>query len=255
MADPHIVCFDLETLPNLPEALRVWPNLGNYPGLTLKASVSTIICAGWKILGSDSVQCIHAWDFPEWATDVNDDRKLCIALYEVLKGADCVITHNGKRFDWKFMQTRLRFHDLPPLPAIHHVDTCAEAKRNLYVLNNRLNTVARFLTDKEKKQHEGWDLWVKVHGRDPEAMKTMSEYCMQDVVVLEEVFQSMRPLIQSMPNYNLFSPLKEKACPRCGSSRIRSEGKRHTKTRSYRRYICQDCHGWSHTDIKDEVPR
>lgn len=255
MADPHIIVWDIETLPNLPEALKVWPQLSNYPGLTLRASISTIICAGWKVLGSDDTHCINAWDFPSWVENVNDDLAVCEAIYAVLRDADCVITHNGKRFDWKFLQTRLRFHKLDPLPDLYHVDTCAEAKKHLFVFNNRLNTVARFLTEKEKLEHEGWELWVKVHNRDPESMQKMSDYCKQDVVVLEEVFRSLQPLVKTLPNANLFNPVKLNVCPNCGSSRLRSEGKRYTKTKAYRRYICADCKRWSHTDIKDEVPR
>jgi hypothetical protein len=253
MSDPRIVLFDLETLPDLPRALRLWTTLSNYPGITLR--VSSIICAGWKVLGSDEVHCINAWDFPGWASDVNDDRDLCAALYEVLKDADCVVTHNGKRFDWKFVQTRLIFHGFPPLPQLHHVDTCAEAKRHLFMPNNRLNTIAQTFTNAEKMEHEGWELWVKVHGRDPVAMKTMTEYCMKDVLVCEEVFRALRPLIKGLPNQNLFSPMKEKVCPGCGSTRIVSNGKRYTATRAYRRYQCTDCRLWSHTNLKDEVPR
>ena len=256
MADPRIVLFDLETLPNLPEALKVWPQLSNYPGQTLKASISTIICAGWKVYGKDEqVQCINAWDFPAWATDVNDDAEVCKAIAEILQNADCVVTHNGKRFDWKFLQTRLRKHKLPPLPTIHHVDTCAEAKKHLLMFNNRLNTVSQFLTDQEKMDHEGWPLWVKVHGRDDQSMQTMTDYCKQDVLALEAVFTELKPLIQTLPNFNLFSPFKEKVCPNCGSSRLKSEGKRYTKTTSYRRYICMDCNRWSRTDLKDDLPR
>lgn len=255
MSGPRIILFDLETLPNLPEALKVWPQLSNYPGQTLKASITTIICGGWKILGEKKIHCINAWDFPEWKTNVNDDSALVRALHEVLKGADCVVTHNGKRFDWKFFQTRLLFHKLEPLPKIHHVDTCAEAKRNLLVFNNRLNTISRFLTETEKMDHEGWDLWVKVHARDPKAMATMTKYCKQDVLALEEVFKALRPVITSLPNHNLFSPLKEKACPGCGSSRLQSRGKYFTKTKVYSRYMCKDCHSWCRTDAADEIPR
>lgn len=256
MADPRIICFDLETIPNLPEALRVWPSLSYVPSGTIRASVSSIICAGWKVYGkSEPVHCINAWDFPGWTYDVNDDRALCEAIAPVIAEADCVVTHNGKRFDWKFLQTRLRKHKLPPLPPIHHVDTCSEARKHMLVFNNRLNTVAKFLTEKEKKEHEGWELWVKVHGRNAEAMRTMTEYCMQDVLVLEDVFAELRPLIQTLPNQNLFSPLKEKVCPNCGSTRLKSEGRRYTKTKAYRRYCCADCRAWCHTDLKDEVPR
>lgn len=255
MGDPHVVLFDLETVPNLPEALKVWPQLSNYPGITLRASITSIICAGYKTLGSAETKCICAWDFPSWDTDVNDDRALCEAIYEVLKEADCVVTHNGKKFDWKFLQTRLMFHELPPLPPIHHVDTRAEASRNLFVFNNKLDTIAKFLTSEKKMENGGWDLWVRVHSRESEAMQLMKDYCMQDVIALEAVFKRLRPLVKSLPNHNLFSPMKEKSCPNCGSTRLRPNGRRYTQTRAYHRYICEDCRRWSHTDLKDEVPR
>lgn len=257
MNAPKIVLLDIESLPNLPAALEVWPQLGNYPGLTLKASINSIACVGWKIFGRDQdpVSCVHAWDFPAWETSVNDDRALCVALAEILEGADCIVTHNGKKFDFRFIQTRFLFHGLDPIPPIHHVDTCAEAKKHFYFFNNRLSTIARFLTDEEKMEHEGWDLWVAVHARDKGAMQRMSDYCKQDIVVLEEVFRELRPLVTSLPNYNLFSPLKEKCCPKCGSSRLKSNGKRYTRMSSYRRYICEDCRSWCRTDLKDEVPR
>jgi hypothetical protein len=252
---PKIVLYDLETLPNLPEALKQWTNLSSYPGQTLKASISSIICAGYKVLGEKNVHCINAWDYPSWKKNVNDDRAVCEALFEVLKDADCVVTHNGKRFDWKFFQTRLMYHGIGPLPKIHHVDTCAEAKKNLLVFNNRLNTLSQFFTDQKKMDHEGWDLWVKVHARDKKAMSTMEKYCKQDVVALEAVFKKLRPLIKSLPNQNLFNPLKAKACPNCGSSRLQSRGFAYAQTRVYRRYQCQDCAAWSRTDARDEAPR
>lgn len=255
MSGPKIVLFDLETLPNLPEALKVWTALSNYPGQTLRASITSIICAGWKVLGDKKVECINAWDFPDWKKDVNADGPLCKAIYDVLKDADCVITHNGKRFDWKFLQTRLLYHGLDILPKIHHVDTCSEAKKYLMVFNNRLNTVAKFLTDKEKMDHEGWDLWVKVHARDPKAMLTMTKYCKQDVLVLEEVFGRLRPFIKSLPNQNLFNPLKLNSCPGCGSTRLQSRGKQYAATKVYKRYQCIDCRSWCRTDASDMVPR
>lgn len=256
MNDPKIVLFDLETLPNLPAALEVWTQLGNYPGLTLKASISSIACAGFKILGKKNpVQMIHAWDYPAWKRDVNNDKAVCEALYENLHDADCVVTHNGKRFDFKFLQTRLRYWKLPNLPKMKHVDTCSEAKTHLYTFNNRLNTLAKFLTNTEKMEHEGWDLWVKTHARHKKSMKTMSEYCAQDVITLEALFYEIRPLIKSLPNFNLFNPAKASVCPSCGSSRLQSRGIYITTVKKYHRYHCQDCGSWSRTDAKDELPR
>lgn len=198
MGAPRIILWDLETLPNLPQVLKVFPSLSNYPGLTIKASINTIICCGWKVYGEKKTHCINAWDFYRWTRDVNDDYSIVKAAYTILRGADVLVTHNGKRFDNKFLETRLAFHGLPPLPKeIIHIDTCQELKRSLLLFNNRLNTGAEFLTDSLKKEHEGWALWEKVSNRNPKAMRDMTSYCKQDVRVLEKVFKSLIPRIRS----------------------------------------------------------
>lgn len=235
--------------------------LSAYPSATIRASVSSIACAGWKVLGRDhSVECVNSWDFPEWLEDVNDDRRVCEAICEIIWNADAVVTHNGKRFDWKFLQTRFLKHDLPPAPPIHHIDTCSEAKRALLMVNNRMQTLATFYTDEEKMDHEGWPLWVKVHGgiprvRDEDAEQRMTEYCKQDIITLEAVFNEIRPVVKSLPNYNLFSPFKEKSCPHCGSTRLESKRYAYTKTKRKPQYICLDCRGVCHTSTSDELPR
>ena len=230
MAEPRIVLYDLETVPNMREAMKIWPRLSNYPGLTLRASVSTVICFGYQVLGEDKQQIINAWDFPGWQQNINDDKALVTAAYEILRDADCVVTHNGKRFDQKFLQTRLLINGLPALPKVHHADTKALASSNLYFLSNSLDNLAANLGLERKLDHEGWDLWVKVSERDPAACKLMSDYCKQDVKVLSQLFKKLKPFAK-MPNYNLFTEVKGNVCPNCGSTLVKSDGWRHTQTR------------------------
>lgn len=231
--------------------MKVFTQLGNYPGLTMKASINSMICFGYRVFGESETRVLSAWDYPGWSSDVNDDRDLIIAARAILDSADAIVTHNGKRFDWKFLQTRLLFHGLPPLPRIPHLDTCAIAKSNLFLFNNKLNTVAKALTDQQKMDNGGWDLWCNVLKRDPPSMKLMAEYCAQDVNTLLAVFKRLRPFFQTVPNYNLFSVCETRLCPSCGSTRICSNGYRSTKTVSYKRYKCLDCGASSRTDLSD----
>lgn len=257
-SEPRIVCFDLETLPDLLEILKVWPRVGDYPGLTLKASITSIISFGYKVIGEPETHCINAWDFPEWGPWRNNDEPLVRAAYEILKDADCVVTHNGKRFDWKFLQTRLMKYKLPPLPKLPHEDTCAVSKRSLFVFNNSLNTLAKFLTDEQKLENGGWDLWVRVWEKDPEAFKLMESYCKQDIVATEALYYRLRPFMTSIPNFNMFTPAGlqvDKVCPNCGSTRLGNHGVRLTKTRRYQRYMCKDCGTTCRTDAEDRAPR
>ena len=254
MGDPKILLLDIETLPDLNKALKYWVKLSSFPGKTLRASVSSICSIAYKFLGEKQTHSICAWDFPEWKTNVNDDRALVAAFAQIVDGADCVVGHNSKSFDWKHLQTRLLLagHDVMD-NKIHHVDTRQIAKK-FYFIDNKLQTLGEELFGERKLEHEGWDLWVKTHGRDKAAMKTMREYNIQDVILLEKIFRKFRPL-SNVPNHNLFSPYKTKVCPKCGSSRVEANGKRVTQTRTYQRYRCMDCGGSSNSDIKDELLR
>lgn len=254
---PEIIIFDLETMPNPKEALKVWPQLSNYPGLTLKASITSIICAGYKYLGEKTVHCINAWDFPEWKKDKNNDLRIVKALYEVLKNADAIVTQNGKKFDWKYFQTRLMINGLKPLNKIPHIDTRELASRNLFLFNNRLNTIGEFLVNEKKLDHEGWDLWVKVFEDDKASQNKMTKYCKQDVRLTEKAFIKLRPFANNIPNHNHWSGdiLTKKVCPNCGSEKLKSWGWRYTKTKAYRRMRCRDCHSFSRLNLDGESPR
>lgn len=256
MAEPRIILFDLEVLADMREVRKVFFGIGNYPGLTLKATINSIICAGWKVYGQEKTHCISAWDYAShWKRDVNDDALVVQAIYDVLKSADAVVTHNGKRFDWKFLQTRLLKHGLPPLGKIKHIDTCAIAKRHLFSFNNKLETLSALLTDEKKMESGGAALWCAVAERDQKAQRKMAEYCKQDVRALEAVFKKLKPFLSELPNYNLWEHGALNLCPNCGSTRLKSNGIRPTSTRTYRRYICRDCNTWSHTDVNDKLPR
>jgi DNA polymerase elongation subunit (family B) len=261
--EPRIVFFDIETVPDLQAALENWCDLSsNRPGKkpTMTASVCSVICFGYRVLGESKARAINAWDFPSWKHDVNDDSALLAQVHEVLKGADAIVTFNGKGFDWRFVQTRMKKHKLDFLPKLPHIDLCQVARSNLFLLNSRLKTVAKYLLDDSKLEHDGWSLWVDTHGgvkrkRDLKAEAKMSKYNLKDVDLMVPLYKELRPLIPGIPNHNLFNPMRDKCCPRCGSTRLKNEGTRVTSTRRYKRYICHDCRGWCHVDIKDELPR
>lgn len=215
-----------------------------------------MICAGWKRLGQKKVNCINAWDFPAWKKDVNNDYFVAEAIYKVLEGADAVVTHNGKRFDWPFLQTRLVKHGFDPLAKTHHIDTKQLAARNIFSVNNRLGYLGEQFSDEKKMDHEGWDLWVKVWNRDSKAMALMTKYCKQDVQVLEKLYEKLRPFASNIPNHNLFQINgKKMVCPSCGSLRYSSHGWRYTKTMSYRRMRCKDCGTAFRVNLQGEMPR
>lgn len=253
MSKPNIIVWDLETLPNLPEVMKVLPRLSDFPGRTLKSNINSIICFGYKTLGEKKAHCISAWDFPKrWKKDINDDYDVVKAAWGILHKADAIITHNGARFDYKVINSRFLYHGFSPLPKILHIDTCRIAKSRLFLVSNSLNNVADFLGCGQKLANGGWDLWVKVSNRDKASMKLMVKYCKQDVNLTEEVFEQLKPLATNIPNYSLFSDSGEIQCPSCGSEDYFSNGTRVTKTKVQQRKRCKVC-GTNFSIDKKEV--
>jgi hypothetical protein len=258
VAEPKIIIFDLETLPDMEAAMNYWPELSRFPDRTFKASVSSIICVGWKILGDNKTHCINAWDFPEWEEDVNNDKNVCEEIYSVLASADAIVTQNGVWFDERHLNTRLMKNNLPVLPPIPHIDVKKLASKNLLLINNKLGTIAKELLNDRKMAHEGWDLWVKTRKRTKSAQKTMTKYCKKDVTVTEDAFIALRPFAKNIPNYNIFYPeyaSGKQVCPNCGGTRLKSNGYRRTKTMTYKRLLCLNCGSSSRTDAKGRMPR
>jgi DNA polymerase elongation subunit (family B) len=264
MTDPKIVFFDIETVPNLNQALKHWCDLVARkfgPSPTMSASMTSMCSFGYRIFGESKAIGVNAWDFPNWKKNVNDDKEICKAIHEVLKDADAVVSFYGKKFDWPYIQTRMLINGLPLLrKSTVHIDLCKISKENLFLLNNKLKTNAEYLINDSKLEHDGWDLWVKVHGgvdrkRDRDAEKMMSKYNLKDVDLMIPLFKKFRPLIGTIPNHNLFGQGGERVCPSCGSTRVEKRGTKVTKTRHYQQYCCKDCESWSRTDVQDQALR
>lgn len=236
---PHLILFDLEILPNMKEVLKVFSSLSNYPGQTMKASINSVICFGYKEFGSPKTNCVSAWDFKNWNKNKNDDYEIVKKAREILSDADAIITHNGKRFDLPFLQTRLALNGLPPLPNIKHIDTCLLARRHLKFFNNKLGTIGELLVGESKIKNDGWDLWVRVFNNDTKALKEMENYCKGDVNLLEKIFIKLRAYSSDIPNHNLFT--KDSVCSNCGSLRMTKNGTKYTKTAKQQRWFCHDC--------------
>lgn len=249
---PRILIVDIESIPDLPEALKVWPQLSDFPGRTLKATINSIACFGYRVHGSGESKVLCAWDYPEWEVDVNDDRRLVRDAARILRTADIIVTQNGDRFDLPFIQTRLMKNKLSRLPEIFSIDTKKEARRQMSAFSNSLKYLAEQFTDTEKMENEGWPLWVKVHGRDPLAMQTMRTYCGQDLAATEALFDVLRPGIKRFPNMNQFF-LEGDRCPNCGSQTLKKRGTRLLVEREVQRLQCMTCGKWSNQTVRGLV--
>ena len=248
MKKPRIITFDLETIWDIDKIANedVFFSLSNWPGRTMKASIGSIICFGYKVWGEKKPHCINVWDDKaSFKANINDDYLVCAAAYEILKDADAIITHNGRRYDFKYLETRLKINGLPSLPphlkTASHIDTCAVAKASFSMYSNRLKDLASQFTPENKIATGGKKLWTRVYRGDSLAMREMSEYCKQDVVATEALAEAFKPQIKNWPNMNVFMGTLNN-CNVCHSTNVQKHGTRPTISGVLRqRFRCMDC--------------
>ncbi len=144
-----------------------------------------------------------------------------------LSEATEIVAHNGDRFDLPWIRGRCLIHSLPMAPTYPTVDTLKKARQKFRLPSNRLDYLGDTLIG-EQKLATGFGLWRDiVLDKSEPAMKKMVRYCKQDVVLLEKVFERMKPYIESASSVAEYA----RDCRECGSSstyinarRVRASG-------------------------------
>lgn len=234
------VYWDIETVQNLVAVF----SLDNKNWIDPSAIVqeSYIVCACWNVEGEDKIHSVSVLDDPKrYAKNPHDDYHVVKTLHEVMQDTDLIIHHNGNSFDKPWLDTRILYHGLSPLPPTQAVDTYRVAKSRFRFNSNKLDYIARQLKIGKKKSTTP-GLWMRVLRGDVAAIKEMVAYNKVDVSILKGVFKKLQPYVANHINRELFGHV---GCPRCGSKKVQSRGTYYAQTRTYRRFQCQgECKGW-----------
>lgn len=177
-----VLFYDLETSPNLCFSWRI----GRDISLTHENIINErkIICVSFKWQGEDKIQSI-SWEH-------NDDKSLVEKFAKIINSADIVIGQNNKSFDDKWIRTRAIYHGIPLNCKFNSVDTLQMARSGFKFNSNKLDYLNKFLGG-EGKLATGYDLWKKiVLDNDKQALKTMINYCENDIKILEEVYNRLQ---------------------------------------------------------------
>lgn len=205
----------------------------------LNANFGFILCAGWKFLGEKQVYCSKISDYKLYKSDPTNDRELVKATAAALSEADLWVGHYASRFDVPYLNSRLLHHGLAPMPKTPLIDTWRVAKYGLRLNSNRLQTVCEFLGLEDKTPIKG-PHWVKAMAGNKSSLKYIVDHCIQDVLVLEQAYIKLRPLIPNHPNVNIITDVKD-GCPTCGSRKLHKRGMTYTRVFKKQRYQCQEC--------------
>ena len=231
--------FDIEVSPNIGFFWQPGYNITIDYGNIIKERA--VICACYKWEHKDKVYAL-AWD------EQQNDKYLLSTLVSVMNEADEIVAHNGDRFDESWIRTRCLFHNIPMPPSYVSIDTLKVARGKFKFNSNRLDYIGQFLGVGAKKNTGGFDLWKAITlDNNKRALKDMIEYCKNDVVLLQSIFEKMNPYIpvKSRVNSDLGT------CPECGSEKLMKQGKRITATGVIKLKIqCTSCGKWHQQTAK-----
>jgi len=215
----------------------------------LAADFGIVLCVGFKEVGKGKPVVYDLLDYVGEDDDlIRAEKRLLRDVSAELLKADVWLTHFGTYYDHLFVNTRLLYHGLPVLPpTFPHIDTWKTARNRLKLRNNRLITISEFLGTEDEKNAIKPEQWIRALGGHTPSMRYIVEHCRRDVLVLEEVYNRLRPLIIDHPALH---GINRGACAVCGANLLQKRGYHLTRTRKYQRYQCQGCGSWS----KDSRP-
>jgi hypothetical protein len=224
--------LDIETAPHRVYSWGLWDqNIGlnqiEEPGYTL--------CWAAKWHGVDDIMFSSVRDGHD---------KMIAGVHALLNEADTVVHYNGTRFDIPTLNQEIILAGLAPPAPFKQVDLLRTVKRQFRLPSNKLDYVARHLGLKGKMTHKGMDLWKGCMAGDKASWEQMEQYNVQDVIVLENVYNKLVPWVVNHPNHNLFTDSSDPHCPSCGSTDLHKRGTSKTSTMIYQRYQCQACGSW-----------
>ena len=225
--------FDIETSFNIVAAWRTGHKISITHDSILKERAVICICYKWAEAGK--VYSI-TWDKNQ------DDKEMLEKFVAVANQADELVGHNGDKFDLPWIRTRCLYHRIPMLPQYTTMDTLKGARSKFHFNSAKLDYIAKYL-GVGGKTSTGFGLWkdIVLHN-SKKALKEMVEYCKNDVVILENVYNEMSPYLPHKTHHGVLAGKEVGSCPNCGGEDMKL-GKTRVSAAGVKKYQmqCQSC--------------
>lgn len=234
-----ILFLDIETSPLTAHTWGLWQQ---------NVSISQIIqstemlCFGARWYGQSKV-IFHS---------VHHDgkQKMLEELHALMEEADVLCGWNSVAFDHKHIRREfIESEMLPPSPT-KDLDLMRVVKAQFKFPSNKLDYVSQKLGVGAKVKHSGFDLWIGCMAGDKKSWKEMKEYQIQDVNLLVDLYEKLKPWIKNHPSFPLHNLLEE-GCVVCGSLSLQKRGYEKTTTAIYQRLRCNDCGKWMRSSKRE----
>ena len=196
IGEPRVLFIDIETSPI---KAWVWPPL--YETNVIKVIEGTkIICVSYKWNHEDEIRVISLPRYRGYKAGVVNDLLLCKALWKIISQADCIIAHNGDRFDIKKINGRFFLNGIQPTTPYITIDTLKVARKFLGLDSNKMGDICEALGIGRKLATRGRDTWLGCIAGDKKSWQEMEAYNKHDVDLLVEVHNRLLPWAMSKPN-------------------------------------------------------
>lgn len=236
---PRILSLDIETSPLVAHAWRMYKTS---IGVNQIIEHPRTICFAAKFIGERKV---HFYSEFHHEPDV-----MFRAAHSLISEADILLHYNGDNFDLKRLNTEFVQAGLGPPAPYKSIDLLKVMRGNFGFASNKLAYISDRLGTSGKMKNSGHDLWIRCLAGDPKAWAEMRRYNVQDVKVLEEVYEKVRPWIRNHPHFGLYTGDPD-ACPNCGSLDLIRQGYALTGMGRFQRYQCRGCGTWSRSSRRE----
>lgn len=231
----RILLLDVETAPN---TVHVWGLWNQNVGINQIMASGYTMCFAAKWYGEKDVMFDSIYH--------STPKIMMKRLHKLLEEADAVVHYNGTKFDIPTVNKEFILFNLKPPAPYKQIDLLKTARSVFRFPSNKLDYIARVLKLGQKPGGLTHDLWIKCMAKEPEAWKQMMEYNINDVLLLEKVYDRMKPWIKGHANHSLYSE-QGLVCPNCGGTHYQRRGFAYTQAAKYVRLQCTDCGHWFRT--------
>jgi len=223
-----ILLLDIETTPHNG---YFWGLFNQNIAISQIKTPTTILCWAAKWLGKKQMI------FRDWS-----EKDFLSLIYDMVDKADAIVHYNGKSFDMKHLNREWILAKLDPPSPYKDIDLLSTMRKNFKFASNKLEWTSIQMGYKGKVQNRGMQLWLSCMDGDVSAWREMKKYNIQDVRLLEDMYDALLPWIKNHPNWGLYVDGDEdRICTNCGTSRVKKNGIERTRVRTYQRYKCLEC--------------
>jgi uncharacterized protein YprB with RNaseH-like and TPR domain len=234
-----LLFLDLETTPMTAHTWGLWQQ---NVGINQILESTEVMCFGARWYGQKKV--IFK------STHHHGKQGMLDELHALMDEADVVCGWNSANFDHKHIRREFLEAGMTPPSPTKDLDLMRAVKSQFRFPSNKLDYVSQRLGVGAKVKHSGFELWIKCMAGDSKAWKEMKEYQEQDVNLLIDLYEKLKPWIKSHPNFPMHTN-SETGCVVCGSLNLQRRGYEKTNTATYQRLQCQACGKWMRSAKKE----